>query len=45
MYQQQTVVRDKLRSEAESVMKNLMSELKNSNEFDPQLEQLILKLQ
>ncbi len=45
LYQQQTQVRDKLRSEAESVMKNLLSELKNSNEFDPQLEQLILKLQ
>lgn len=45
LYQQQTQVRDKLRSEAESVIKNLLSELKNSNEFDPQLEQLILKLQ
>ena len=45
LYQQQTQVRDKLRSEAESVIKNLLSELKNSNEFDPQLEQLVLKLQ
>lgn len=45
LYQQQTQVRDKLRSEAESVIKKLLSELKNSNEFDPQLEQLILKLQ
>ncbi len=45
LYQQQTAVRDKLRSEAESVMKNLLSKLKNSNEPDPQLEQLIMKLQ
>lgn len=45
LYQQQTVVRDKLRSEAESVMKNLLSELQNNNQFDPQLEQFILKLQ
>ncbi len=45
VYEKQTAVRDKLRSEAESVIKNLLSELKNSNEFDPQLEQLILKLQ
>lgn len=44
LYQQQTQIRDKLRSEAESVMKNLLSELKTSNEFDPQLEQLVLKL-
>ena len=26
-------------------MKNLLSELQNNNQFDPQLEQLILKLQ
>ena len=45
LYQQQTAVRDKLRTEAESVMKNLLSELQNNNQFDPQLEQLILKLQ
>ena len=45
LYQQQTAVRDKLRSEAESVMKNLLSELQNNNQFDPQLEQLALKLQ
>ena len=45
VYKKQTDVRDKLRSEAESVMKNLLSELKNSNEPVPQLEQLILKLQ
>jgi len=45
LYQQQTVVRDKLRSEAENVMKNLLTELNNSNEFDPNLEQLVLKLQ
>lgn len=41
LYQQQTVVRDKLRSEVKSVM----TELQNNIEFDPQLEQLILKLQ
>lgn len=45
LYQQQTVVCDKLRSEAESVMKKLLSELKNSNEPNLQLEQLVLKLQ
>lgn len=45
LYQQQTQIRDKLRSEADSVMKNLLSELQNNNQFDPQLEQLILKLQ
>ena len=44
LYQQQTVVRDQLRSEAKNVMTDLLSELQNS-EFDPQLEQLILKLQ
>ena len=45
VYEKQTEVRDKLRSEAESVMKNLLLELNNSNEFDIQLEQLVLKLQ
>ncbi len=45
VYEKQTAVRDKLRSEADSVMKNLLSELKNNNHFDPILEQLILKLQ
>lgn len=45
LYQQQTVVRDKLRSEAENVMTNLLTELQNNREFDPLLEQLILKLQ
>ena len=45
LYQQQTQVRDKLCSEAENVMKNLLSELQNNNQSDPQLEQLILKLQ
>jgi len=45
VYEKQTAVRDKLRSEAESVMKNLLSELNNSNEPNPQLEQLVLKLQ
>ena len=45
VYEKQTAVRDKLRSEAESIMKNLLSELQNNNQFDPQLEQLVLKLQ
>lgn len=45
LYQQQTQVRDKLRSEAESVMKNMLSELQNNNQSDPQIEQLVLKLQ
>lgn len=45
VYEKQTAVRDKLRFEAESVMRNLLSELQNNNQFDPQLEQLILKLQ
>ena len=45
LYQQQTMVRDKLRYEAKNVMMDLLSELQNNNEFDPQLEQLILKLQ
>ena len=45
LYQRQTVVRDKLRSEAKNVMTDLLSELQNNSEFDPQLEQLILKLQ
>lgn len=45
VYEKQTAVRDKLRTEAENVMKNLLSELQNNNQFDPQIEQLILKLQ
>ncbi|MDE6731503.1 MAG: relaxase MobL [Oscillospiraceae bacterium] len=45
VYEKQTAVRDKLRTEAESVMKNLLSELQNNNQFDSQLEQLVLKLQ
>lgn len=45
VYEKQTAVRDQLRSEAESVMKNLLLELNNSYEFDIQLEQLVLKLQ
>ena len=44
LYQQQTTVRNKLRSEAESVMKNLLSELRNCSLNDPQLKQLVLKL-
>ena len=45
VYEKQTAVRDQLRSEAESVMKNMLSELQNNNQFDPQIEQLVLKLQ
>ena len=45
VYEKQTAVRDKLRSEAESVMKNLLSELQTNSQFDPQLEQLVMKLQ
>ncbi len=45
VYEKQTAVRDNLRSEAENVMKNLLSELQNNNQFNPQLEQLVLKLQ
>lgn len=44
LYQQQTAVRDKLRSEAKNVMKNLLSELQNSNVENQQLEVLVLKL-
>ena len=44
LYQQQTIVRDKLRSGAENVIKDMLSELKNNNQFDPLLEQLVLKL-
>ncbi len=45
LYQQQTQVRNKLRSEAENVMYNLLSDLRNGSFENPQLEQLILKLQ
>ncbi len=45
LYQQQTVVRNKLRSESETVIKNLLYELQNSNFDNPQLEQLVMKLQ
>lgn len=44
LYQQQTVVRDKLRSEAKNVMKNLLSELQNRNLENQHLEELVLKL-
>lgn len=40
----QTTVRNNLRSEAEIVMRNLLSELRNSSLDDPQLKQLLLKL-
>lgn len=45
VYEKQTAVRDKLRSEAKNLMTDLLSELQSNNEFDPLLEQLILKLQ
>lgn len=45
LYQLQTMVRDKLCSEAKNMMTNLLSELQNNIDFGPQLEQLILKLQ
>lgn len=45
VYKKQTDVRDKPRSEAENVMKNMLSELQNNNQSDPNLEQLVLKLQ
>ncbi len=45
VYKKQTDMRDKLRSEAENVMKNMLSELQNNDQFDPQLEQIVLKLQ
>ncbi len=45
LYRQQTIVRDKLRSEAENVMTDLLSELQSNSKFDPQIEQLILELQ
>ena len=45
VYKKQTDVRDKLRSEAENVMKNMLSELQNNDQSDPNLEQLVLKLQ
>lgn len=45
VYEKQTAVRGKLRSEAENVMKNLLSELQNDSFENSQLEQLVLKLQ
>lgn len=44
VYEKQTAVRNRLRSEAERTMKDLLSELKNSTVSDPQLEMLIVKL-
>lgn len=45
LYQKQTMVRNKLRSKADSVMKNMLYELQNNNQFDTGLERLILRLQ
>lgn len=44
LYQKQTSVRDKLRSESDALMKSLVSELGNGNYSDPQLENLIRQL-
>lgn len=44
LYQEQTQVRDKLRREAEDIMRNLVSELQNSACSNPRLELLIPKL-
>lgn len=44
LYQKQTAVRDKLRSESDMLMKSLVSELRDGNYSDPQLENLIQKL-
>lgn len=44
LYQKQTAVRDKLRSESDTLMKSLASELRDGNYSDPQLENLIQKL-
>ncbi len=45
LYQQQTAVRDKLLSEAENVVDKLLAESQNGSFENPQLEQLLLKLQ
>ena len=44
LYQEQTQVRDKLRREAEDIIRNLVSELQTSSCSSPQLEILIPKL-
>ena len=44
LYQKQTAVRNKLRSESDNLMKSLMGELQSGNFSDPALENLILKL-
>ena len=44
LYSEQTIIRNKLRYDAENVMKNLLSELQNGGIENPQIEQLILKL-
>ena len=44
LYQEQTQVRDKLRREAEDIMRNLVSELQTSSCSSPQLEILIPNL-
>ena len=44
LYQKQTAVRNKLRSESDALMKSLVSELQCGNYSDPQLENLIRQL-
>lgn len=44
LYQKQTAVRDKLRSESDTLMKSLASELRDGNYSDTQLENLIWQL-
>lgn len=44
LYQKQTTVRDKLRSESDMLMKSLVSKLRDGNYSDPQLENLIRQL-
>ena len=44
LYQQQTIVRDELRSEAKRLMDSLLKQLQNDLSSDPRLEMLIRKL-
>ena len=44
LYQKQTVVRDRLRSESDKLMRSLVSELQKGDISEPELEKLLLKL-
>lgn len=44
IYEQQTAVRNTLRSDAAALMESLTAELRNGGEISPQLETLIIKL-